>query len=93
VVVAVKNKVDLAMGVAVGSSIQIALFVIPLLILLAWAIGQPLTLYFDVFGALSLSDVSSISYAPHRDPRPLPCRRPRQLGYRVRAVSPLGERS
>ncbi|KAK4053542.1 hypothetical protein OIV83_001710 [Microbotryomycetes sp. JL201] len=43
------NLANLAMSVAVGSSIQIALFVIPLLILIAWAIGQPLTLYFDPF--------------------------------------------
>lgn len=35
VTVAVKDKLDLSMGVAVGSSIQIALFVIPLLIIIA----------------------------------------------------------
>jgi Ca2+:H+ antiporter len=40
VTVSVKNKLDLAMTVAVGSSIQIALFVIPLLVLLGWMIGQ-----------------------------------------------------
>ncbi|KAM0788600.1 hypothetical protein ACM66B_001721 [Microbotryomycetes sp. NB124-2] len=49
VTVASKGKLDLAMSVAVGSSIQIALFVIPLLVLIGWAIGQPLTLYFDPF--------------------------------------------
>ena len=46
-VVAVKNKMDLAMGVAIGSSIQIALLVTPALVMLGWAIGQPMTLHFE----------------------------------------------
>ncbi|ORY63667.1 Sodium/calcium exchanger protein-domain-containing protein [Leucosporidium creatinivorum] len=54
VVVARKNKLDLSMAVAVGSSIQIALFVVPLLICLGWIIGQPLTLFFDPFEVLVL---------------------------------------
>ncbi|KAF4609990.1 hypothetical protein D9613_010509 [Agrocybe pediades] len=47
VVVASKGKFDLAMSVAVGSCIQIALFVIPILVLVAWGMGKPLTLLFD----------------------------------------------
>ncbi|KIJ23675.1 hypothetical protein M422DRAFT_56755 [Sphaerobolus stellatus SS14] len=47
VVMARKGKFDLAMSVAVGSCIQIALFVIPLLLLVAWGLGKPLTLLFD----------------------------------------------
>lgn len=47
VVVASKGKFDLAMSVAVGSCIQIALFVIPVLVLVAWGLGKPLTLFFD----------------------------------------------
>ena len=35
------------MSVAVGSCIQIALFVIPALIIIAWCLGKPLTLLFD----------------------------------------------
>lgn len=35
------------MSVTVGSCIQIALFVIPFLIIIAWALGKPLTLLFD----------------------------------------------
>ena len=46
-VVASKGKFDLAMSVAVGSCIQISLFVIPLLILIAWGLDKPLTLLFD----------------------------------------------
>jgi len=42
-----KNKMDLTMGIALGSCIQIALFVAPLLLLLSWVIGPgPMPLNF-----------------------------------------------
>lgn len=47
VVVAVRNKMDLAMGVAIGSSIQIALLVTPFLVIVGWIIGQPMSLHFE----------------------------------------------
>ncbi|KAK0227331.1 Sodium/calcium exchanger protein-domain-containing protein [Armillaria nabsnona] len=47
VVVARKGKLDLAMHVAVGSSVQIALGVIPGLVLVAWEMDRPLGLVFD----------------------------------------------
>ncbi|KAH3663662.1 hypothetical protein OGAPHI_005063 [Ogataea philodendri] len=49
VVVAVKNKMDLAVGVAVGSSIQISLFVTPFLVLIGWVFDVPMSLYFSTF--------------------------------------------
>lgn len=54
-VVAVKNKMDLAMGVAIGSSIQIALLVTPSLVLLGWAIGQPMSLHFETFETIAFA--------------------------------------
>ena len=48
-VVAYKNKMDLAIGVAIGSSMQIALLVTPALVILGWIIGQPMTLHFETF--------------------------------------------
>jgi calcium/proton exchanger cax len=45
VVVSVKDKIDLSITIAVGSSIQIALFVVPVLVLLAWCIGRESNLY------------------------------------------------
>ncbi|HKO98732.1 MAG TPA: calcium/proton exchanger [Pyrinomonadaceae bacterium] len=43
-----KNKVDLSLGIALGSSIQIALFVAPMLVLASYFIGpQPLELSFN----------------------------------------------
>lgn len=49
IVVALKDKMDLAMGVAIGSSMQIALLVTPFLVILGWIIGQPMTLHFETF--------------------------------------------
>lgn len=54
VTVSVKDKLDLSIGVAVGSSIQIALFVIPMLVILGWILGKPLTLLFDPFESIVL---------------------------------------
>ena len=50
VMVAVKNKMNLALAVAVGSSIQIAIFVIPFCVTFAWAVGSDFSLDFGVFG-------------------------------------------
>ncbi|KAJ6119362.1 hypothetical protein N7523_003642 [Penicillium sp. IBT 18751x] len=49
VVVAYKNKMDLAIGVAIGSSLQIALFVTPFLVILGWIMGIEMTLHFQTF--------------------------------------------
>ena len=54
VTVAAKNKMDLAIGVAVGSSIQIALFVTPIVVLLGWILGRDMSLYFNLFDTISL---------------------------------------
>jgi len=47
--VALKNKMDLAIGVALGSSMQVSLMVIPLLVIVGWIIGVELTLVFSLF--------------------------------------------
>ncbi|KAI9931768.1 hypothetical protein ASPWEDRAFT_37353 [Aspergillus wentii DTO 134E9] len=49
VVVAYKNKMDLAIGVAIGSSLQIALFVTPFLVILGWIMDVEMTLHFQTF--------------------------------------------
>ncbi|KAF8486048.1 calcium/proton exchanger [Russula ochroleuca] len=54
VTVSYKNKITLSLGVAVGSSIQIALFVIPFIVTLGWILGKPLTLLFDPFESIVL---------------------------------------
>ncbi|MGK7902344.1 MAG: calcium/proton exchanger [Hormoscilla sp.] len=49
VTVAMKNKMDLSVSVAVGSSLQIALFVAPVLVLAGVILGQPMDLNFNPF--------------------------------------------
>jgi Ca2+:H+ antiporter len=50
VYVAAKNKMDLAVNIAIGSSAQVALFAIPLLVILSFFIGDtPLALVFNGF--------------------------------------------
>mmetsp|Transcript_14828 Transcript_14828/g.21884 ORF Transcript_14828/g.21884 Transcript_14828/m.21884 type:complete len:422 (-) Transcript_14828:302-1567(-) len=47
--VAMKDKMDLAMGVAIGSCTQISLFVVPVTVLVGWACGKDMTLNFPHF--------------------------------------------
>lgn len=54
VTVAMKNKMDLSIGVAVGSSIQIAIFITPFIVILGWIMGKPMTLYFNIFETVAL---------------------------------------
>jgi Ca2+:H+ antiporter len=54
VTVAAKNKMDLAINIALGSSIQIALFVTPLMVILGWIIKTDMSLYFSLFETVSL---------------------------------------
>ena len=44
---AAKNRVDLTMAIAAGSSTQIALFVAPVLVFLSLLLGQPMDLVFE----------------------------------------------
>jgi len=54
VVMAIKNKMTLSLGVALGSSIQIAIFVIPLLVLISWGLIEPMDLVFLQFETIAL---------------------------------------
>lgn len=54
VTVAMKDKMDLSISVAVGSSLQIALFVTPLLVLIGWIVGQPMDLNFNTLELLAV---------------------------------------
>ena len=48
VLMAARNKMDLAFGIAMGSSMQIALFVAPVLVIAGHLMGQPLGLEFTL---------------------------------------------
>ncbi|KAF4338906.1 Ca2+ H+-exchanging vacuolar [Fusarium beomiforme] len=54
VTVAMRNKLELAISVAVGSAIQIALCVAPLTVLIAWMLGRDLEMAFNVFETTTL---------------------------------------
>jgi Ca2+:H+ antiporter len=55
VMMARKNQMDLAMNIAIGSSIQIALFVAPVLVFASYFFGQPMDLIFTTFEVLSIA--------------------------------------
>jgi Ca2+:H+ antiporter len=55
VLVAMKNKMDLALNIAIGSSIQIALFVAPVLVFVSYGVkGGPMDLRFTPFEVLAV---------------------------------------
>jgi Ca2+:H+ antiporter len=54
VLVAIKNKMDLALGIAVGSSLQIALFVAPVLVFISYGSGVPMNLVFTPFEVIAI---------------------------------------
>ncbi|WP_420126544.1 calcium/proton exchanger [Longimicrobium sp.] len=55
IIMAAKNKMDAAINIAVGSSIQVALFVAPLLLFLSYFIApQPMDLIFTSFEVLAV---------------------------------------
>jgi Ca2+:H+ antiporter len=54
VLFAKRNRLDLSLGIAIGSTLQIALFVLPLLVVLGWVINKPVTLDSKPFQAGSL---------------------------------------
>ena len=55
ILVALRNKMDLSLNIAVGSSIQVALFVAPVLVFLSYALGNPLDLHFTAFEVLAVT--------------------------------------
>ena len=57
VLMAMKGKMDLSMNIAVGSSLQVALLVAPLLVFISYIFGRPMDLVFTTFeiAAVALS--------------------------------------
>lgn len=55
VLMAVKNQMDIALNIAIGSSIQVALFVAPVLVFVSYFFGQPMDLLFTTFEVVSIT--------------------------------------
>lgn len=51
---AMKDKLDISLGVAIGSSTQISMFVIPFCVVIGWIIGHPMDLNFQLFETAAL---------------------------------------
>ena len=61
VTVAMKNQMDLSLAVALGSSLQIALFVAPLLVFVSLLMGNPMTLEFNHPELIAMTAASIIA--------------------------------
>ena len=59
--VAIKNKMELSLAVSLGSSLQIALFVAPVLVFISLLFGQRLLLVFNEFELVALFATSLIA--------------------------------
>ena len=55
------NKMDLSLGIAVGSGLQIALFVTPVLVLAGLIMGTPMTLVFNSYELVALVGATLIA--------------------------------
>ena len=59
--VALKDQMELSLSISLGSSLQIALFVAPLLVFVSLAMGNPLTLVFDQFELIAMVGSSLVA--------------------------------
>ncbi|MFN8591313.1 MAG: calcium/proton exchanger [Thermomicrobiales bacterium] len=59
--VAFQNKMDLSLGIAIGSGLQIALFVTPILVFVGILVGHPMTLVFNSYELAGLIGAALIA--------------------------------
>jgi Ca2+:H+ antiporter len=59
--VAAKNQMELSLAISIGSSLQIALFVAPLIVFVSLVMGNPLTLVFNRFELIALMAATLIA--------------------------------
>ena len=64
-----KNKMDLAVSVAMGSSLQIAMFVAPILVFAGQLMGQPMNLEFEPFELMAVAMAVMITNSISTDGR------------------------
>jgi len=67
VMMAMKNRMDLAVSISVGSAIQVALLVAPLLVLLGVVLGKPMDLSFTVMEVASVAVAVGIASSVMQD--------------------------
>jgi Ca2+:H+ antiporter len=67
VLMAMRNRMDLAVSIAVGSSAQVALLIAPVLVFVGLAVGQPMDLAFSTFEVISVVLAVAVATTVVRD--------------------------
>jgi Ca2+:H+ antiporter len=67
ILMAMRNRMDLALNIAIGSSIQVALLIAPLLVLLGMAFRQPMDLAFTTMEVASIALAVLVTSSVIRD--------------------------
>ncbi|MEO8909277.1 MAG: calcium/proton exchanger [Gemmatimonadaceae bacterium] len=67
IIMAVRNRMDLALNIAIGSSIQVALLIAPVLVLLGMAFHQPMDLAFTTMEVASIGLAVLVATSVIRD--------------------------
>jgi Ca2+:H+ antiporter len=67
VLMAMKNRMDLAVSIAMGSSAQVALLIAPVLVFVGLAFGQPMDLAFSTFEVVSIALAVAVATTVVRD--------------------------
>jgi len=67
IIMAVRNRMDLALNIAIGSSIQVALLIAPLLVLLGMVFHQPMDLAFTTMEVASIALAVGVASSVIRD--------------------------
>ena len=67
VIMAMRNRMDLAVSIAVGSSAQVALLIAPILVFVGLALGQPMDLAFNIFEVASVALAVAVATSVVRD--------------------------
>jgi Ca2+:H+ antiporter len=67
VLMAMRNRMDLSVSIAIGSSAQVALLIAPILVFIGLAFGQPMDLAFSPFEVVSVALAVAVAAAVVRD--------------------------
>jgi Ca2+:H+ antiporter len=67
VLMAMKNRMDLAVSIAMGSSAQVALLIAPILVFVGLVFGQPMDLAFNVFEVAAVALAVAVATSVIRD--------------------------
>ncbi|MEP7000584.1 MAG: calcium/proton exchanger [bacterium] len=67
VLMAMKNRMDLAVSIAIGSSAQVALLIAPVLVFVGLALGKPMDLAFNIFEVASVALAVAVATSVVRD--------------------------